>query len=89
MQMNRLSLLPIIFKGALITKLVLTEHEFNEIQRTTNDIDCNWIDTPPSMEVLADTVNQALGDLQNQFYAKAGREYGDKKSAGINIIESL
>ena len=78
---------PIVFKGALIKNLILAEHGYNEIYRETTDIDCNWIGTPPPMNILVDTVNQSLGDLQNKYYAAAKREYGEKKSAGINIIE--
>jgi len=78
---------PIVFKGALITKLILAEHGFEDVERITNDIDGNWIDTPPSMIILADTINQSLGDLKSKYYAAAIREYGEKKSAGISIIE--
>ena len=38
---------PIIFKGALITKLILAENQFDEIARKTVDIDANWIGEPP------------------------------------------
>jgi len=78
---------PIVFKGALIKNLVLAEHDYNEIYRETTDIDCNWIGKPPSMNILVDTLNQSLGNLQNKYYAVAKREYGEKKSAGVNIIE--
>ena len=78
---------PIVFKGALIKNLVLAEYGYNEIKRETKDIDCNWIDTPPSMNVLVDTIAKSLGDLQNEYYATIEREYGEKKSAGINIIK--
>ena len=39
------------------------------------------------MNILVDTVNQSLGNLQNKYYAAVKREYGERKSAGINIIE--
>ena len=76
---------PIVFKGALITKLVLAENNYNAVQRLTRDIDANWVGNPPSMSVLVDTVNQSLGKLENKWYAVATREYGEKKSAGISI----
>lgn len=78
---------PIIFKGALITKLILAEHEFSEIERMTKDIDANWIADPPSMTVLAQTINQSLGELQEQYVAVVSREYGERQSAGISIRE--
>ena len=32
---------PIVFKGALITKLILSEHGFDIVTRTTNDMDAS------------------------------------------------
>jgi hypothetical protein len=78
---------PIIFKGALIKNLVLTEYGYDKIYRETTDIDCNWTGSPPPMSVLVNKINKALGDLQSDYYASAKREYAEKKSAGINIIE--
>jgi len=51
---------PIVFKGALITKLVLLEGGYNLLERATKDIDANWIGTSPTMENLTDTVNKSL-----------------------------
>jgi len=76
---------PIVFKGALITKLILAEHNFTLLDRQTVDIDANWIGSPPSMENLVDTIQKSLDDLQGQFYAVAFRGYEEKKSAGISI----
>ena len=79
---------PIVFKGALITKLVLEENGYSDLKRQTRDIDANWIDSPPSMNTLVETINTSLGDLRNQFYAIAFRAYSDKKSAGISILQN-
>lgn len=76
---------PIVFKGALITKLVLAEHNFTLLDRQTVDIDANWIGTPPSMESLVVTIQKSLGNMQEQFYVVAIRKYEEKKSAGISI----
>lgn len=76
---------PIVFKGALITKLVLAEHDFTLLDRPTVDIDANWIDEPPSMDDIVGTIQQSLGDMRNQFHAVAIREYEERKSAGISI----
>ena len=35
--------IPLVFKGALITKLILTENGFTTLERQTKDIDANWI----------------------------------------------
>ena len=79
---------PIIFKGALITKLVLAENGYIALERNTKDIDANWIGAPPSMDELVDTINHALGELRSQLHAVHFREYGEKKSAGISIIRN-
>jgi hypothetical protein len=77
---------PIVFKGALITKLILDENGFAELDRPTVDIDANWYGTPPSMEDLVDSVNKSLITLDEGLYAEATREYGERKSAGLSII---
>jgi hypothetical protein len=79
---------PIVFKGALITKLILAEHGYTSLERQTKDIDANWIDTPPTMSELENTLNRSLETLSGFFHVEAFREYGDKKSAGLYIIEN-
>jgi len=78
---------PIVFKGALVTKLVLQEQGYKGIERATTDIDANWIGTPPTSSELMETINQSLSDFQGKFYAKAEREYSDTQTAGVTIFE--
>ena len=78
---------PFVFKGALITKLILAEHGFTLLDRQTVDADANWTGAPPSMENLVGTIQESLGDMREQFYAVAIREYEEKKSAGISIMK--
>ena len=78
---------PLVFKGALITKLILAEKNFTLLNRQTVDIDANWIGSPPSMEELVATIQKSFGDMRDQLYAVAIREYEEKKSAGISIRE--
>lgn len=77
--------IPIVFKGALVTKLILSECGFTDVERMTKDIDANWVGTPPSMEVLSETIYDALGSLQEKFFVDITREYGDNRSAGLCI----
>lgn len=78
---------PIVFKGALITKLLLEENGSN-LQRETQDIDANWIGQPPTMEKLVETINISLSKLKEyDLKAIAYRDYGQKRSAGIRIVE--
>jgi len=79
---------PIVFKGALITKLILAENGFASLERMTVDIDANWIGKPPSMNYLTNTINQSLKEIDEKLSAGAIRDYADKKSAGIAIIDT-
>jgi len=76
---------PIVFKGALITKLILAENKYAEVERKTADIDANWVGAPPSMDYLVEVIQKSLGDMKEQFYAVAIRQYKEGKSAGISI----
>jgi len=78
---------PIVFKGAMITRLILVEGGYTALERQTKDIDANWVGEPPAMNVLIDTINDSLGELINHVYAVAFRAYGEKVSAGISIRE--
>lgn len=78
---------PIVFKGGLITKLILSENGFTDVQRSTKDVDANWIGSPPSMQEMVHTISEALGELQETFEVIASREYKEKTSAGISIVD--
>ncbi|MCL1999740.1 MAG: nucleotidyl transferase AbiEii/AbiGii toxin family protein [Turicibacter sp.] len=80
---------PIVFKGALITKLILVEHGFDELQRITTDIDSNWVGDPPTMEFLESTLNDSLGSLRRDYAIVATRTYAEKKSAGFNVVNNV
>ena len=78
---------PIVFKGAMITKLILAENGYTELERQTKDIDANWLGAPPPMDVIVGTISRALIGLSPAVRAVAFREYGDKMSAGVSIRE--
>ena len=78
--------IPVIYKGALVTKLILQESQFDEFVRETRDIDASWVGvTPPPMELLTEMLNRALTDLH--LKAVAVREHGEKMSASYDIID--
>jgi len=79
---------PMVFKGALITKLILAENGYTAFERPTVDIDANWVGAPPKMEELVRIINRSLASFNGEFYAEARREYGEKKSAGIAIADA-
>jgi hypothetical protein len=36
---------PLVYKGAMVTKLILHENNFDHFIRETLDIDASWVDT--------------------------------------------
>jgi hypothetical protein len=78
---------PIVFKGALITKLILKENGYTLSERPTNDIDANWIGEPPTMDELASVINRSLESFDGEIYAEPERVYAPGKSAGIRLID--
>lgn len=79
---------PIIFKGALITKLVLREHDNpSHMQRMTKDIDADWTGNPPSMEELCSYVQAAVDRVQPGLVVMGKREYAEHRSAGFVVYD--
>jgi hypothetical protein len=79
---------PIVFKGALITKLILNENGYTLTERQTNDIDANWIGEPPTMDELTSVINRSLEAFGGAIYAESERPYALGKSAGIRLIDN-
>jgi hypothetical protein len=79
---------PVVFKGALITKLILVENGFISLIRQTRDIDADWTGSPPAMDNLVDAINRSLKIFGGELYAVAEREYGEKRTAGLSIVEA-
>jgi len=78
---------PFIYKGAMITKLILQENDFNDFTRETQDIDASWAgERPPPMQQLTDMLNRALSRLGLRAVVK--RDYGEKISAGFKIVDA-
>ena len=77
---------PIIFKGALITKLVLAENNFSALSRGTVDIDANWTGEPPTTARIVGCIKSALQPISSDLGARLIREYGEKKSAGLEVF---
>jgi len=77
---------PVVYKGALVTKLILHENQFGDFVRETQDIDASWIGSaPPPMEQLTDMLNRAIANMN--LTAVAVREHGEKMSASYDIID--
>ena len=77
---------PIVFKGAMVTKILLNENKC-AFARSTKDIDADWVSKPPTMEELERMLNKAVQSLGN-YKVIPYREYqGNTKSAGFEIYE--
>ena len=78
---------PIIFKGALITNLILQERNNpSKMYRETIDIDGDWIGKPPSMAEIAFYIQEAVKQVDPALVVEISREYGERKSAGFTIL---
>ena len=79
---------PVIYKGAMITKLILQENQFGDFARETQDIDASWAgENLPPMLQLTDMLNRALAGLGLSAVVK--RAYGEKMSAGFKIVDTV
>lgn len=78
---------PIVIKGALITKLILDEHNYVDVERRTQDIDINWVKTPPTMNELKNSIQSVLDSYNQNYIAVVKREYGDKRAAKIAVTD--
>jgi hypothetical protein len=78
---------PVVYKGAMITKLILQESRFDDFVRETRDIDASWAGSkPPSTEQLTAMLNHALSGLK--LNAVATREHGENMSACYDISDT-
>lgn len=82
-----LSSAPIMFKGALVTKLVLAENEYNSFSRLTSDIDANWTHGKPIPQSIADSITDAMHNSNLQYHAIVVRPYKEHTSAGLQILD--
>ena len=78
---------PLVFKGALVVKVILNENDFDLLERETRDIDANWVNKPPLMDDLVSMINHAFNKTLNNFKAVAIQEYTEKQSACLEIFE--
>ena len=78
---------PIVIKGALITKLILDEHNYVDVERRTQDIDINWVKTPPTMNELKNSIQSVLDSYNQNYKAVVKREYGYKRAAKITVTD--
>lgn len=80
--------IPISFKGSMVLKACLLEAGFTDDTRHTVDIDGNWhSETAPSGEQMVDSLQKALVDYGVALDVSLYRMYGEKRSAGFELID--
>jgi hypothetical protein len=72
----------------MVLHQVLRDKDFSKINRHTVDIDCNWIENTPSMDVLLEIVSRSLRNIQENLSVQISREYTPDSTACLSIIDS-
>lgn len=82
--------IPISFKGSMVLKACLLEAGYSEEMRHTVDIDANWnADTPPSAGQMTESLQKALQKNRIELNVSLYRMYGEGRSAGFELTDSL
>ena len=80
--------IPIDFKGSLALKAYLMEKGYIEETRHTMDIDGNWnSNTLPTAEQMKKMIQNALDENNLDLEIRLYRMYGEKRSAGFEVLE--
>ena len=80
--------IPISFKGSMVLKACLIEAGYDEETRHTVDIDANWnSDAPPSDKQMVESLKNAIEKAGIDLEVKLYRMYGDKRSAGFELVD--
>jgi len=78
---------PIIFKGAMVTKIIMANNNV-EYDRQTKDIDANWFEANATVEQINDVLDIALQEIDPGYFAINIRPFANKRSAGFAIFHT-
>lgn len=82
--------IPISFKGSMVLKACLMEAGYSEDTRHTVDIDANWnSDTPPSVEQMTQSLQNAINKSGIDLDVNIFRMYGEGRSAGFDLTDRV
>lgn len=73
--------LPIVFKGGLITRLIVNSDSF----RQTTDIDGSWLDDEYSDEVIKKEIQKALQKVDKEYRVAIDRSLNPQKGMSARI----
>ena len=79
--------IPIVFKGAMVLKVVQFAYgNPSGLERETHDLDGDWVKGTPSMSYLTSVLQDAVNKLGYPLRVEPYRSYGERKSAGFNFV---
>lgn len=81
------SSVPIVFKGAMVLNLITHSNNPSAVERMTQDIDGDWTGERPTMEQIELVLRRAVKNINPLMDVKKHRDYGEKRSAGFQIID--
>ena len=67
--------------------LLIHENNPSLVERGTRDIDGDWVGESPSMEQMEAALQKAIKNVDSSLNVLISREYGEKKWAGLKIID--
>lgn len=78
---------PIVFKGALVTKIVLSQFKnTSRIERKTKDIDGDWVGKEPDPKVLEQYITKAVKNIDSSLSVMQTRDFSENCAAGFNVL---
>jgi hypothetical protein len=80
--------IPIVFKGGLVTKLILSQKNYDGIQRHTIDIDLTWCGEPPSIEQFVSIINEELKSINEKYRSDITRYFGNEQTARVTVNDT-
>lgn len=78
---------PIVFKGAMILKLLLAEHTSISVSRDTRDIDGDWISIHTDMDELESVLSKAMTRIDPTLSVTPFRNFAENRAAGFDITD--
>lgn len=76
---------PIVFKGAVVLKTAVANLGLGT-DRSTQDVDGDWVGAPPTMQQLEALVQSAALRVDSSLVVKTKRAYGEGRSAGFVVL---
>lgn len=81
--------IPINFKGSMVLKACLHEAGYSDGIRHTVDIDASWYSEKPlTAEHMTQSLQNAIQKCGENLEVKLCRMYGEKRSAGFEIVDN-